>query len=174
MRIQSTRATLLLSVTLPSLTAALGFDCAHINVDGYKYDLSALGGVHEVSHVTETEEFVTNTTYVLNICKILKGAANRGDAKCGTSKNSTSAADDSQFILLPGLGLVKRQRILTRSISSLRLRARITERRQWRYFVRVPDRRTRPCRRRHQGPKGHATQHNRRGPRGSAGGTGRR
>lgn len=101
MRIQPTGATLFLSAALPSLTAALGFDCAHINIDRYKYDLSALGGVHEVSHVNETEEFVTNTTYVLNICKILKGAANRGDAKCGTSKNSTSAADDSRSFFWP-------------------------------------------------------------------------
>lgn len=88
MRIQPTGATLLLSTLLPSLGAALGFDCAHINIDKYKYDFSALGGVHEVSHVVETEDLITNTTYVLNICKILKGAANRGDAKCGTSKNS--------------------------------------------------------------------------------------
>lgn len=89
MRTQPTGAALLLSV-LPSLTTVLGFDCAHINVDKYKYDFSALGGVHEVSHVVETDDFVTNTTYVLNICRILKGAANRGDAKCGISKNSTS------------------------------------------------------------------------------------
>lgn len=88
MRLQSTGATLLLSTLLPSLTAGLGFDCAHINIDKYKYDFSSLGGVHQLSHVTETDEMITNTTYVLNICKILKGAANRGDAKCGTSKNS--------------------------------------------------------------------------------------
>lgn len=90
MRIQSTGVTLLLSTILAGPAAALGFDCAHINIDKYKYDFSALGGVHEISHIVETEDMVTNTTYVLNICKILKGAANRGDAKCGTSKNSTS------------------------------------------------------------------------------------
>lgn len=104
MRIQSSGVSLLLSAVLPGLTAAFGFDCAHINVDRYKYDLSALGGVHEVFHVNETEEFVTNTTYVLNICSILKGAANRGNAKCGTSKNSMSTEPATPCALgIPGV-----------------------------------------------------------------------
>ncbi|CAL5866954.1 uncharacterized protein PFLUO_LOCUS1166 [Penicillium psychrofluorescens] len=85
MRIQST-ASLALSLLLP-LAAASGFDCEHIKADGYKYDLSALGGVHELYHVDRTADTVTNTTYVLNICNILKGAATRGKLKCGTSKN---------------------------------------------------------------------------------------
>lgn len=92
MRIQASGITLLLSTGLASLSAALGFDCAHINVDKYKYDLSPLGGVHELYHVNETETAVTNTTYVLNICKNLGSkASNRGDdGKCGTTKRSTS------------------------------------------------------------------------------------
>jgi hypothetical protein len=89
MRLQSTGASLLLSL-LPGLAAATGFDCAHINVDGYKYDLSSLGGVHELYHINETEQWTTNTTYVLNICNILNKAANRPEGKCGTSKNSMS------------------------------------------------------------------------------------
>lgn len=90
MRIQSTPSSaLLLSLSLFSpFVAATGFDCAHVNADSYKYDLSPLGGVHELYHVSETEDFITNTTYVLNICNILKGASMRGKMKCGTSKNS--------------------------------------------------------------------------------------
>ncbi|KAJ5682870.1 hypothetical protein N7462_006035 [Penicillium macrosclerotiorum] len=87
MRLQSTGAAWLLSALVPSLTTALSLDCAHINVDKYKYDLSPLGGVHEIYHVNETDGFVTNTTYVLNICNNLHKAANRGDdGKCGQTK----------------------------------------------------------------------------------------
>lgn len=98
MRIQSSGVTLLLSSVLPSLSAALTFDCSHINVDKYKYDFSPLSGVHELYHVNETETAVTNTTYVLNICKNLGSkAADRGDdGKCGQTKRSTS-----QFVQLP-------------------------------------------------------------------------
>jgi len=78
-----------LLLAAPRLAAASGFDCAHISVDGIQYDLSPLGGVHSVYHVEKTEDAIVNTTYVLNICNILKGAAIRGDLKCGTSKNST-------------------------------------------------------------------------------------
>lgn len=90
MQLQLTGASLLLSALLPGLAAATGFDCGHINVEGYKYDLSSLGGVHELYHVKETEEWTTNTTYVLNICNILHKAANRPEGKCGTSRNSMS------------------------------------------------------------------------------------
>ncbi|KAJ5491075.1 hypothetical protein N7539_002642 [Penicillium diatomitis] len=79
---------LLLSTSLSTLGAALTFDCAHVNVDSYKYDLSKLRGVHEIYHVNETETAVTNTTYVLNICRNLGSkAADRGDdGKCGSTK----------------------------------------------------------------------------------------
>ncbi|KAJ5746999.1 uncharacterized protein N7511_008695 [Penicillium nucicola] len=87
MRIQSTGVSLLLSTLLPSLTSASGFDCEHIKVDGYKYDLSPLKGVHEVTHGVTTDDFVTNTTYRLNICNILGSAARQGKATCGASRN---------------------------------------------------------------------------------------
>ena len=90
MRIPSTPV-FLLPALLPNLVSATGFDCAHISADGYKYDLSPLGGVHELYHVDEKVEATVNTTYVLNICNILKGASMRGDMKCGTTKNSASA-----------------------------------------------------------------------------------
>lgn len=90
MRIQSKRSSLLLALTfLPGVISATGFDCTHVNADGYKYDFSDLGGVHSLYHVDESDEYVTNTTYVLNICNILKGASMRRGLKCGTSKNST-------------------------------------------------------------------------------------
>lgn len=93
MRIQS-GAIPLLSALLPSLAAAVTFDCAHINVDKQNYDLSGLGGVHEIYHVVEngTANHVTNTTYVLNICNVLGKAANRDEGKCGMSKNGTSTS----------------------------------------------------------------------------------
>lgn len=72
-----------------SLASALGFDCKHIKIDNYKYDLSPLGGAHEITHSVSTDDFVTNTTYRLNICNILGDSAHMGDATCGTSKNST-------------------------------------------------------------------------------------
>ncbi|KAJ5362001.1 hypothetical protein N7541_002845 [Penicillium brevicompactum] len=70
-----------------SLASALGFDCKHIKIDNYKYDLSPLGGAHEITHSVSTDDFVTNTTYRLNICNILGDSAHMGDATCGTSKN---------------------------------------------------------------------------------------
>ncbi|RJE23860.1 Autophagy protein Atg27 [Aspergillus sclerotialis] len=110
MRIQPTLSPLL--CLLPTLVTATGFDCAHVNADGYKYDLSDLGGVHSLYHVDETEEYITNTTYVLNICNILRGASMRNGLKCGTSKNicgfkSTKAVDGSEEndVAFPIVGL---------------------------------------------------------------------
>jgi hypothetical protein len=103
MRILASLSSVLLSAVLPTLSAASGFDCAHINADGFKYDLSPLGGVHSLYHVEETETHVVNTTYVLDICNILKGASIRGHLKCGTSKNSTLPTYLSLFSYLPSL-----------------------------------------------------------------------
>ncbi|KAL1962406.1 hypothetical protein VTN77DRAFT_9745 [Rasamsonia byssochlamydoides] len=82
----STGASLALSL-LPGLASAIGFDCKRINVDGVKFDLSPLGGVHSLYHVDRTDEYIVNTTYVLNICNILNRASIRDGLKCGTSKN---------------------------------------------------------------------------------------
>jgi len=87
MRILSQAAIFILPSLLPSLAAGSGFDCKHIVVDGIKFDLSRLGGVHELYHVETNDDVVVNTTYVMNICNILKGDAHRGDLSCGTSKN---------------------------------------------------------------------------------------
>lgn len=56
------------------------------------FDLSPLAGVHEISHAEEFEGYTVNTTYVLNICNTLKGAARRGGLNCGTTRNSTPFA----------------------------------------------------------------------------------
>ncbi|KAI9932129.1 hypothetical protein MW887_009638 [Aspergillus wentii] len=72
MRLQSNLLPSVVLGFLPSLVSATGFDCAHINADGFKYDLSPLGGVHSVYHAETTEQFVQNTT---------------GRLQCGTSKN---------------------------------------------------------------------------------------
>ncbi|KAJ5970252.1 uncharacterized protein N7479_000170 [Penicillium vulpinum] len=87
MQIQSSGFSLLLSALLPSLASASGFDCADIRLNNYKYDLSPLKGVHEVTNTVTTDDFVTNTTYRLNICNILGSAARFDGATCGTSKN---------------------------------------------------------------------------------------
>ncbi|KAL4780502.1 autophagy-related protein 27 [Aspergillus varians] len=72
---------------LPGLVSATNFDCAHINKDGYKYDLSPLGGVHEIYHAEKFNESIVNTTYVLNVCNILGAGAIRENLNCGTSRN---------------------------------------------------------------------------------------
>ncbi|KAL5338457.1 autophagy-related protein 27 [Aspergillus crustosus] len=72
---------------LPTLVRAISFDCAHIKIDGHKYDLSGLGGVHEIYHAEKVEESTVNTTYVLNVCNTLGGAATRDSMRCGSSKN---------------------------------------------------------------------------------------
>ncbi|KAJ5780029.1 Autophagy-related protein 27 [Penicillium paradoxum] len=87
MRLQLSGVSLLLSAALSSVASASSFDCAHIEINNYKYDLSPLKGVHEVTHSVTTDNFVTNTTYRLNICNILDGAARFGDATCEASKN---------------------------------------------------------------------------------------
>ncbi|KAJ5578666.1 autophagy protein Atg27 [Penicillium hispanicum] len=89
MRIQSSALALLLSTLLSSAVTAVTLNCGNIKVDEHKYDLSGLGGVHEIYHVAENETagYVANTTYVLNICQVLVKAANRPEGKCGMSKN---------------------------------------------------------------------------------------
>jgi hypothetical protein len=92
MRIQSSKTPILLSALTASFATALTFDCAQIKVNDYKYDLSALGGVHEIYHLNKTEAYSTNTTYVLDICSPLGKASKRpnGAGSCEYSKNSTS------------------------------------------------------------------------------------
>ncbi|KAL4940380.1 hypothetical protein BDV06DRAFT_20904 [Aspergillus oleicola] len=87
MRILSSSSLVSATALLPALASALNFDCAHINQDGYKYDLSPLGGVHEIFHAEKVDDSVVKTTYVLNVCNTLGGAATREELKCGTLKN---------------------------------------------------------------------------------------
>ncbi|KAJ5226386.1 hypothetical protein N7468_007611 [Penicillium chermesinum] len=71
MRIQSSQTTFLLSALLPTLASAGTFDCGKIKVNSNTYDFLPLGGVHEISHVSngnETSGYVTNTTYLIDIC----------------------------------------------------------------------------------------------------------
>lgn len=86
MRPQSPTSLLLTIPLLSGVTTAISFDCNDIVVDGYKYDLSPLGGVHTISHAEEQTDYLINTTYVLNICNRLGKAATRGDLKCGQYK----------------------------------------------------------------------------------------
>ncbi|PKX93804.1 autophagy-related protein 27 [Aspergillus novofumigatus IBT 16806] len=90
MRIQSSLSPSLLfsSALLTGLASATGsFDCRNIIAEGNKYDLYGLHGVHTIYHVDKAEDYIVNTTYVLDICKTLGKASIRGDLKCGTSKN---------------------------------------------------------------------------------------
>jgi hypothetical protein len=90
MRIQSSLSSWFLSSALfTGLASASGsFDCRNIIAEGIKYDLYGLHGVHTIYHVDKAEDYIVNTTYVLDICKALGKASIRGDLKCGTSKNS--------------------------------------------------------------------------------------
>ncbi|KAL4997810.1 putative autophagy protein Atg27 [Aspergillus recurvatus] len=72
---------------LPVLASAVSFDCSKISVDGYQYNLKALGGVHEIYHAKQVGDLIVNTTYVLDLCNTLGGASMKGNLKCGTSKN---------------------------------------------------------------------------------------
>ncbi|KAJ5586475.1 Autophagy-related protein 27 [Penicillium hetheringtonii] len=89
MRMKSNQTLLLASALTANFATAISFDCAHIKVNDYKYDLSPLGGVHEIYHVNKTEEYSTNTTYVLDICQSLGKASKRpnGAGSCEHSKN---------------------------------------------------------------------------------------
>ncbi|KAH2920836.1 hypothetical protein KXW73_002095 [Aspergillus fumigatus] len=89
MRIQSSLSSWFLSSALfTGLASASGsFDCRNIIAEGIKYDLYGLHGVHTIYHVDKAEDYIVNTTYVLDICKALGKASIRGDLKCGTSKN---------------------------------------------------------------------------------------
>ncbi|CAG8922817.1 unnamed protein product [Penicillium salamii] len=83
---------------LPSLASASGFDCGQLKVDNYKYDLSPLGGAHEITHSVKTDDYVTNTTYRLNICNILGESSRLGDATCGSSKNTNASCVVCGFV----------------------------------------------------------------------------
>ncbi|KAL4871319.1 hypothetical protein BDV12DRAFT_33898 [Aspergillus spectabilis] len=79
----------LVSVTslIPTLALAVSFDCAQIKLGDNRYDLGPLGGVHELYHAEKVAESTVNTTYVLNVCNTLQGAATRGELHCGPTKN---------------------------------------------------------------------------------------
>jgi hypothetical protein len=72
----------------PSLTSALGFSCADVRVDNVHFDLSPLGGTHEIYNATHLDGFTRNTTYFINICGILGSASHFKGASCGSSKSS--------------------------------------------------------------------------------------
>ncbi|KAH8698894.1 autophagy-related protein 27 [Talaromyces proteolyticus] len=86
MRVQKQASVGLLTIVLPTVTSALGFNCANVRVDGVQFDLKPLGGVHEIQTVSTFDDYTVNTTYVLDICNILKGASRHDGMSCGTSK----------------------------------------------------------------------------------------
>lgn len=69
-------------VSFASLAAGINWDCSDIRVDGKKWDLSALGGVHSVYSVTEHPPVTKNTTFTFDICRPLK------KTECQTGTNS--------------------------------------------------------------------------------------
>lgn len=115
MRLHPQPSLALVSLVLPSLAAAVGFDCANVRVDGVHFDLSPLGGVHEIWHVEEFDDYILNTTWVLNICGILGKKSIRGDLRCGTSMNG-------RLVLLPWFYLQIIILIVWLAVCSVRLR----------------------------------------------------
>lgn len=75
---------------LPTLAAAINFDCSNILTEDQNYDLSPLGGVHEIYHAEKVDDAIVNTTYVLDLCNTLGKAATRGPLHCERSRNSTN------------------------------------------------------------------------------------
>ena len=75
MRPASSRPSLAYSLSaallIPSLAAAVSFDCREVITGRHKFDLSPLGGHHSVSHAVRSAPNVLNTTYTVDICQKL-------------------------------------------------------------------------------------------------------
>ena len=78
------------SILFPTLITTLNLDCTYIVADKMTWNLEMLSGPHSVSHTEETEEFSRNTTYTLDICRVLNYKGVDADKKCfeGTQGNS--------------------------------------------------------------------------------------
>ncbi|KAF7180645.1 hypothetical protein CNMCM7691_009936 [Aspergillus felis] len=109
MRIQSSLSSSLLfsSALLTGLASASGaFECKNIIAEGKKYDLYDLRGVHTIYHVDKTEDYIVNTTYVLDFCKALGKASIRGDLKfCGFQYKYAVDSEDVFAHAFPIAGL---------------------------------------------------------------------
>lgn len=66
-------ALLFLIALLPTTVIAAGnLDCERIQVDGQAFDLSKLGGPHNVMHSVELPPSWKNTTYYIDLCSALE------------------------------------------------------------------------------------------------------
>ncbi|KAF2203073.1 hypothetical protein GQ43DRAFT_454673 [Delitschia confertaspora ATCC 74209] len=76
-----------LFLTFPSVIAALNLDCKDVAASGKHFDFSPLGGPHQVYWLAEPESFHSlqdNFTFVLDLCKQLKGSGCHNGARvCG-------------------------------------------------------------------------------------------
>ncbi|KAI9675707.1 MAG: hypothetical protein M1817_001074 [Caeruleum heppii] len=90
---------------LPSLTSAAGtLDCSHVRVDKVSFDLSALAGVHTLSHTRPHPPTIYNTTYTLDLCAPLpkpknlpnkKDACSNGSRVCAIERHINPGDDES-------------------------------------------------------------------------------
>lgn len=86
-------------LVLPTLVAAVNFDCSYVQVNKHKYDFSKLGGDHAVHWTRDEPPSVMDTVFSLNICKNL--ARNRDLPKaeqCTTGTRSKFNDTGLRFI----------------------------------------------------------------------------
>ncbi|ODQ65409.1 hypothetical protein NADFUDRAFT_52003 [Nadsonia fulvescens var. elongata DSM 6958] len=96
------RKSLLISSLLLATQAYASFDCKIIEVDGAKFDLSALAGTHSVNVIQDTPPSMTTMTWTINPCGALERNGNIPDNKqcphgtyaCGIQQVNVPGMDD--------------------------------------------------------------------------------
>lgn len=74
--------TLAAILAVTPLISAVTFDCSHLRIDGFSFDLSELGGPKVVRHIEDGFPAVKNKTFTLDICNILEKPSSRDKEQC--------------------------------------------------------------------------------------------
>ncbi|CAG8973326.1 hypothetical protein HYALB_00000089 [Hymenoscyphus albidus] len=78
-------------VLFPLLSAAVNFDCEHIQADGKGFNLKSLAGPYTLSHQADAGNNWLNTTYSIDLCSPLKKKKG-GDTKTDCPLNTQICA----------------------------------------------------------------------------------